>query len=380
MAANIPKVPFLRPELPPIEAIEEYFAASRDAGRYSNGGPCHQLLAARSSRLLGARPVVPVSSGSTALIAGLVAVAGAPRGRRTEVLLPSFTFAACAASAVIAGFQPVFCDVDEAGWHLCPDGLERALRARRGRVAAILACSACGTPVPGEQARAWRRLADDAGVPLVVDSAAGLGACADDAGADAEVFSLHATKPLAVGEGGLVALRVEETAGRVRLFVNHGLDADGRAVMVGLNGKLDEWHSATALAGLDRLEATLATRRTLAARMRVALADYNVSFQRDAEQSGTQFVPVTTSSYAARAAVLAVGQRSGVELRTYFSPPLHRMPAYSHCERAGDLAVSDRLAETIVSLPMANDMIEEEFARIVDCVTVALPMHDAKAA
>src|SRR5947199_10782718 len=46
-------------------------------------------------------------------------------------------------------------------------------------------------------------------VPLLVDSAAGFGATSDDGSllghqGDAEVFSFHATKPFAVGEGGLV--------------------------------------------------------------------------------------------------------------------------------------------------------------------------------
>jgi dTDP-4-amino-4,6-dideoxygalactose transaminase len=126
--------------------------------------------------------------------------------------------------------------------------------------------------------------------------------------------------------------------------------------------------------------ATLATRRQLAARMRDALAGCRVKFQRGAALSGTPFAPVATRSGAARAAVLAVAERTGVELRTYFSPPLHQMPAYSHHERTGTLPVTDRLTETILSLPMANDMTEEELARIVNCAKAALSVPDAQAA
>ncbi|MEA2438596.1 MAG: hypothetical protein QOH76_20 [Thermoleophilaceae bacterium] len=372
-------MPFLRPELPPIADIESYFEAARKAGWYSNRGPCHELLAERASRLLGGRAVVPVSSAGLGLIVALSALTGPPHPGRRAVLLPSFTFAACAASVVWAGFEPVFCDVDESGWHLCPDELERALAAHEGGVAAVLACSTFGTPPPAEQARAWRRLADSAGVPLIVDSAAGLDACVDDAGADAEVFSLHATKPLPVGEGGLVALRDPRVAERVRLLVNHGLDERGDAVVVGLNAKLDEWHSATALAGLDRLQATLAARQALAGRIRAALAGADATFQCCAARSGTQFVPVALASAAARTAVLAAAGREGVELRTYFSPPLHRMPAYAHCERADSLRVTESLAERIVSLPMANDLTADDLHRIVNCVSAAA-MPDAEAA
>jgi dTDP-4-amino-4,6-dideoxygalactose transaminase len=286
------------------------------------------------------------------------------------VLLPSFTFAACAASAIWAGFEPVFCDVDEHGWHLCPDALERAMRERAGRVAAILACATFGTPVPADQARAWRRVADEARVPLIVDSASGLGpdAQGDVAVADAAVFSMHATKPMPVGEGGLVALRDDRTARRVRVFLNHGLDEDHHPIEVGLNGKLDEWHAAVALAGLDRLASTLAARRSIAARMRDALADTGAVFQRGAERSSTQFVSVAMATSSARNMALAAAARGAVEMRTYFSPPLHRSRAYRDCQQAHSLAVTDDLAGRILSLPMSNDLTDAELGRIVDCV------------
>jgi dTDP-4-amino-4,6-dideoxygalactose transaminase len=361
-------VRFQRPILPPVDEIERYFAASRAVGWYSNGGPCHALLSERASELLGGRPVVPVSSGGIGLILALRALVGAPRPQRTEVLLPSFTYAACAAAIVWCGLEPVFCDIEDEGWHMCSAGLADALAEREGRVAAILACSTFGTPVPTVQAAEWARLAEDAGVPLVLDSAAGLGAVGDGPLPDAEIFSMHATKPMPIGEGGLVALRDPDVAERVRLLANYGLDEDHVAVTVGLNGKLDEWHAATALAGLDQLDGVLLARRSRAAFMRRELAGDPIRFQALAERSGAQFVPALLRSRGARERALASAQANGIGLRAYFSPALHAMPAYAGYERAGGLEVTRRISERIISLPMANDLTELEIERIVTCV------------
>jgi dTDP-4-amino-4,6-dideoxygalactose transaminase len=361
-------VRFQRPVLPPTEDIERYFEASRQVGWYSNGGPCHALLSERASGLLGGRPVVPVSSGGIGLILALRALVGAPGPDRREVLLPSFTFAACAASVVWCGLEPVFCDIEGDGWHLCPSRLREALAARAGRVAAIVACSTFGTPVPAAQAEAWAALAEEASVPLLLDSAAAFGAVSEGPVPDAEIFSLHATKPTPIGEGGLVALRDPDVAAQVAVLSNHGLDADHTAVVVGLNGKLDEWHAAVALAGLDRLDGVLSARRHRAATMRRRLAGTGIRFQALAERSTTQFVPALLPSSGDRDRVLDRSRSRGVGLRTYFSPALHAMPAYRQHRRAGSLEVTEALSGRVVSLPMANDLSALEIERIVECV------------
>jgi dTDP-4-amino-4,6-dideoxygalactose transaminase len=360
-------VPFQRPSLPPVRAIERYFAASRSEGWYSNFGPCHDLLAERAGRLLGDRAVVPVSSAGIGLIVALRALVAPSPGRRNQVVLPSFTFPATAAAVVWCGLEPVFCDIESYGWHLSPDHLREVLAAREGRVAAILACSAFGTPPAPGIVAGWASAAAEWELPLIVDSAAGLGARAAGPPPDAEVFSMHATKPVPVGEGGLVALRGEDEAALVRILINHGLGPDHEAVMVGLNGKLDEWSAATALAALDRLDASVAARRGAAAAIRRSLSHTGARFQALAEQSPTQFVPVLMPSAQDRQELLTVARARGVELRTYYSPALHVTPAYGGFDRAGPLETSTDVGERIVSLPMADDFSDYEQAEVLAC-------------
>lgn len=366
---------FLMPQLPAASAIERYFDRSRETRWFSNDGPCLRLLVERAERFLGGGVrFVPTANCTLALMLGLRALAGRPQAERSEVVLPSFTFPATVDAVLWCGFTPVFADVDAHSWHLSPDGLAEALAARRGQVAAVLACSTFGCPPPPAVSEAWSRLTSDAGVPLLVDSAAGFGAV-DERGVplgsqgDAEVFSFHATKPLPIGEGGALATRSAELAESVRRLANFGFGPD-RVVEAepGLNAKLDEWHAAAALAGLDSLDDVLAARRTRAAHIRGALEAHGYEFQQGSELGTWQFVPVLAPSASVRDAVLVRAREAEVEVRSYFDPPLHQMTAFAGYPHAGSLAVTESLAKRMLSLPMANDLSADALDRITACV------------
>jgi dTDP-4-amino-4,6-dideoxygalactose transaminase len=54
-------------------------------------------------------------------------------------------------------------------------------------------------------------------------------------------------------------------------------------------------------------------------------------------------------------------------MRTYYSPPLHRAPAYVACHRAGPLQVTNDVSDRILSLPMAEDLSDAEQALVAEC-------------
>jgi dTDP-4-amino-4,6-dideoxygalactose transaminase len=368
-------VPFQRPELPPLEAIESYFEASRRARWYSNRGPCFELLAARLADVVGAH-AEPVANATLAIALALRAATDDAPASRREVLVPAFTFVAGAAAIRWAGFEPVFVDIEPDGWHLDAHALREALEERGERVRAVLACSTFGTPPPSAQREAWERACADAGVALVVDSAAGFGA-ADEHGrplgqqGDVEIFSFHATKPLAIGEGGAVTTTDAELALRVGSLANFGFDDERAPIAEGLNAKLDEWHAATALAALDRHDDVLAWRRASAESLFTRLDGIPIATQTGRDRATFQFVPVLADSATRRAQVLAAADAAAVEVRTYFDPPLHRLAPFASCARVGALDVTDWAAERCLSLPMANDIDEAELDAIATVVREA---------
>ena len=353
---------FQRPTFPSGAAIEHYFERSRAARWYANGGPCWELLRDRLSERVGAY-CVPVANGTVGLMAAVAAVRAEPG----DALLPSFTFPATAQSATWAGLRPRLLDVDSAHWHLDPGQLEAEL----GSAALVLAVSAFGTPPPPGVRERWEHACRAAGVPLIVDSAAGFGAIAADgvpigAQGDVEVVSFHATKPFAIGEGGAVFTRDAAVRERVELAINFGLDRR-RTVQLPLatNGKMSELHAATALAVLDDFDGLLAARREAARRIRALAA--GVSWQQECERSTWQFVPAALRDRETRDA-LAATTRDTLETRVYYQP-LHQLDALRAWPvAAGGLDRTEQLADRILCLPMASDLTDAE----IDLVAAAL--------
>jgi dTDP-4-amino-4,6-dideoxygalactose transaminase len=234
----------------------------------------------------------------------------------------------------------------------------------------VLACSTFGTAPPLAQSAAWLEACTQAGVPLIVDSAPGFGSRTEDgahlgAQGAAEIFSFHATKPFAIGEGGAVTTGDPVLAERLSAMTNFGFGPDREIEETfGLNGKLSEIHCAIGLAVLDGFDRVLAARRERAENMRQRLEPAGFRFQAGAGGSAWQFVPVLAPSAGVRDAVLSASHRHAVEIRTYHTP-IHRLAAFAAHPLHGELPVTERLARHALSLPLANDLSEDAIERIV---------------
>src|SRR3546814_2565438 len=112
---------------------------------------------------------------------------------------------------------------------------------------AVLPVAPFGASVPVED---WDAFSEETRIPVVIDAAAGF----DGArfGRSPAMISLHATKALAAGEGGLVASRDRGRLANIRSRSNFGFQAGTRsAVRFGTNAKLSEYAAAVCLASLD---------------------------------------------------------------------------------------------------------------------------------
>jgi dTDP-4-amino-4,6-dideoxygalactose transaminase len=367
---------FQSPQLPPADRIERHLRRSREERWFSNDGPCARLLAERLGLYVGdGVHAVPVANATLGLMVAIEAVAGARRGRG-RILVPSFTYVATVDAIRWAGFEPLFCDVGSDHWHMTATALDAALASPDADIVAVLACSTFGTPPPAKLTSAWEASCRRAGVPLIVDSAAGFGSENAEGQrlgrqGDVEIFSFHATKPFAIGEGGAVLTTDPQLADRLRSLITFGLGPD-RSIRLagGLNAKLSELHAATALAVLDGFEEeVLAPRRARAAQLRERL-DAAVDFQAGAEHSAWQFVPILVEDADTRDAVIASAAERDIELRTYHAP-LHVDGAFVGAPRSASLDVTEDLGLRSVSLPMANDLTVDDADRIADAVLAA---------
>lgn len=364
-------IPFIRPTFPePAEFAAEY-AEIIENNWFSNFGPKEQQFRRALEKYVGHDVhAATFGNGTLALMAAVQACLGHGRpGQR--LLMPSFTFVAVAQAAIWNGYQPLFIDVDADTWQPSIDSAREALARHGDEVAGVLLTNAFGVGNP--QIDAWEALAGERGLPLVIDSAAGFGSRYVDGApvgsrGTCEIFSFHATKPFAVGEGGALVSRDPEVVRRVTEFQNFGFDASRASVMLGLNGKLSEFGAAVGLRQLPGLDDRLASRQRVFARYVAELADEGLQFQHNAASSSLCFASVTCVDTDHKQRVLSQLESDGVQARDYYNPPIHRHPYFADVPAlttSMDLSVTSDLCARIVSLPVHDRMPDAQVERVI---------------
>jgi dTDP-4-amino-4,6-dideoxygalactose transaminase len=243
-------------------------------------GPFAAQLEQEFAAYCGVEHAFAASSCTTAMHLALVALG---IGAGDEVLTTPLTWPATANVIVQTGAKPVFCDVDPVT--LCIDPDEVAARVTT-RTRAIMPVHYAGQPCAMDELLAT---ADLHGLAMIEDAAHAVETRADGgrkvgAIGDATCFSFYANKNLAAGEGGMLTLRDDEFADRVRSLRLHGLDRDawkrykrqgpGRYDVVepGYKYNLSDLHAGVALGQLHRIEEHHASRAAQTARYDEGLA------------------------------------------------------------------------------------------------------------
>ncbi len=356
----------LVPDLPTADELLPWLQRI-DANRwYTNGGPLVREFEQRLGGLVGGGlSCVTLSSGMSALELGLAAL-GIGEGRR--VLLPALTFPATALAVARCGAEPVLCDVADDTWTLTPSIAREALA--HGRVDAVMPVACFGCPLPAD---AWDGFVRDTGVPVLADAAAALGL--QQVGRRVHwAFSLHATKPVGVGEGGLFVCADEALAEAVRRLSNFSFEHFVVQSRQGTNAKMSEYAAAVGLAQLARWPRLLQRRREVFEDYRARLAALpQVGMQPLAVPPATFSVRLPADA-AAAAAALAEAQ---IETRRWYLPPLNRHPAFGGLRCIGPaggdrLPVTEALATTLLGLPFHSRLTAEDIARVVDALAAAL--------
>jgi perosamine synthetase len=174
-------------------------------------GPHIAQFEAAFARRFGARHAVSASFGRVAFYYVLEAL-DARRG--SEIVFPALTFWVMPEMARVAGFTPVFADVDPATFTLRPDALERVITPR---TVAVVPTHLWGLPCDMD---AIVEIARRHGLLVIEDCAHALGATHRGRSVgtigDAGIFSLQTLKPLNTYGGGIAVMEDGALAARVR--------------------------------------------------------------------------------------------------------------------------------------------------------------------
>src|SRR5476649_2249960 len=139
---------------------DEELAAIKDCfdRQWLGIGPKTAEFETQIAAKLGVPSFVLLNSGSNSLHLAL-ALLDLPEG--SEVVLPSFTWIACANAVQLNRLAPVFCDVDVATCNMRPEDVERKITSR---TSAIMVVHYAGLPAGVEALKRF-------GLPIVEDAA-----------------------------------------------------------------------------------------------------------------------------------------------------------------------------------------------------------------
>ncbi|WP_370482405.1 DegT/DnrJ/EryC1/StrS family aminotransferase [Mycobacterium sp. pUA109] len=368
------EIPFIRPAFPKPAELAEEFDEIVNANWYTNFGPKERQFARALGEYLGpGLHVATFANGTLALIAALHATVG-PGTADRYLLMPSFSWVAVAEAAVWAGYRPWFIDIDADTWQPSVVSARAALKDSRDQIAGLLLANVFGVGNP--HIRAWENLAAEWELPIVLDSAAGFGSVYADGervgghGA-CEIFSFHATKPFAIGEGGALVSGDRRLVERVEEFQNFGFTGARECTQIGMNGKMQEICAAIGLRQLAGFDRRLASRRNVFNRYHTELTRFGVRFQPNADTSSLCFASVCCESADHKAAVLSSLHRDAIRAGDYYNPPQHLQryfvtrPGFA---ASADLTVTEDICSRIVSLPVHDYMDPDDVARVIAAV------------
>lgn len=372
-------VPFWRPAVATDAAAEILAALSHD--RHQGGGVrterCHDAL---RGMVPGVRPFLTTSGTAALEMAALLLELKAG----DEVIMPSWTFTSTANAVALRGATPVFVDVQADTLNINPTEVEAAIGER---TRAVFCVHYAGV---GCEMEALAALCARHGLALVEDAAQAVGASwnGQPLGGVGELgcFSFHASKNIAVGEGG--ALLVKDPAhqaraerlwekGTDRLAYNRGEVASFTWRDLGSSFLPSEMTAAFLAAQLGRVGEFNAARLVAWRRydeLLGRLGDERLRLPRPPQQAAhnAHIYFVRLPDRATRDAVFRRLGAEGIETPPHYQP-LHASQAGRHYGRAmGDLPVTLDAAETLIRLPLDAMTSEAEQVHVVERLRDAL--------
>jgi dTDP-4-amino-4,6-dideoxygalactose transaminase len=379
-------LPFHRPNID-AEEIEAVVDTLRSG--WLTMGPKTRAFEAAFASAMEVPYAVAVSSATAGLHLGLDALGIGPGD---EVLVPTLTFTANAATVIHTGARPILVDCERDTLNI---DVADAARKWTPRTKAIVPVHYAGHPCDMDAILA---LARDHDVPVMEDAAHALparyrGRLIGSLG-DLTVFSFYATKNLTTGEGGMVTTRDPALSERVTTRRLHGMNRDAwkryskdgawryDVGYPGFKYNMTDLNAALGLVQLKRLPAMQAERRRIVAQYRAALSDVSAielpTCRPDVEHAWHLFIVRVREEQLriGRNEVIHELTAAGIGTSVHFIP-LHEHSYYRDVlgARAEDLPCATAEWQRIISLPLFPGLTQNDVDRVSDTLRAIVRTH-----
>ncbi len=323
-------------------------------------------------QITGAKHSIAVSSGTAALN---IAAVAADLQADSSTIVPGLTFAASAASVILAKGKPKLVDISMDTWNLDLKHVDNSLQS-------VISVDFAGLP-SGISERV-----DLPDVKIIQDCAHSLGAMTPSGpvgGSSASLmscFSLHPVKAITSGEGGVVTTNDDETAEKLRRLRSHGIDRRGGSYgweydieSAGSNYRLSDIQAAVALAQIRRLGGFISHRNEIAIRYRNWLSQMPITLPPVAPEGflhAYHLFPILVRSRKERNFIYQFLNDRGIGVQVHYKA-LHHLSAFAHVSRdSSGLEVVEDITGRILSLPMFPSLSSGSQKRVIRELSAAI--------
>ncbi len=328
------------------------------------GGPKVEELEKKIAEASGCQFGVGVSSGTDALLNGLMSL---DIGRGDEVITTPFTFFASAGSIARTGAKPVFVDIDPKTYNIDPNQIEAAVTENTKAILPVHLFGQMADMDPIMEVAQRHDLA------VIEDAAQSItstykGRKAGSIGT-AGCFSFFPSKNLGgIGDGGMVVTNDRPFYERMMIMRDHGQKPQYFYHYVGGNFRLDPIQAAALLVKLPHLDDWSQARRQNAAYYDKRFAGTVVQTPYVSPDCKTIY-----NQYCIRVPrrddVIAHLRERGIGSAIYYPVPLHLQKCFAYLgHKQGDFPQSEKAAQEIMALPVYPELTDAMQDAVVDAV------------
>ena len=287
-------------------------------------------------------------------------------GEGDEVIVQGNTYIASVMGITINNATPVFVEPDEY-YGLDADKIEEKIT---DRTKAVLAVHLYGHPCNMEKIS---EICRKHGLFLVEDCAQSHGAYFKDkmtgTFGDIGCFSFYPSKNLgAFGDGGAIVTDSEKIADDMKMYRNYGSKKRYYNDVVGANSRLDEIQAALLSVRLKHLNELNEERKNLAERYLNGIRNGKIILPLSRDNKSPvwhQFVVRCNE----RDALIEYLKKKEIGTIIHYPIPPHLSKAYEYLGlKEGNLPITEKYADTVLSIPFYNGMTNEEQDIVIEAL------------
>lgn len=334
-------------------------------------GPKNAEFEEKFAEYIGVKRAVTLNSCTSALQLALEVLSV-----KGEVILPSFTFVASANAVVKAGAIPVFADIDYDTCNINPEDIIKKITKRTEAIMVVhFAGQSC-------QMDKIMDIAQRHNLKVIEDSAETIGGTYKESKTGSfgvGCFSFFPTKNIATGEGGMLTTNDNGVADKVKTLAGHGIAKGAykrerenepwlrEACMAGYNYRMSSLLAAMGVEQLKKINVMNECRRENSSYLNKKLGFDEIDLPVETENCKHVYQMYTIKLKNVNRTKFIIGLREkGIMASVHFTPPVHLQDYYKNVykHKKGDLPVTERVAENIVTLPMYPQLTRKE----LDCM------------